>query len=299
MSDQQQTKPKPATPRKKKQYTQEDADVLGRLMALDPTHKTFKKITIAFMAALVLFIVTLSVINAYFIKTVKEMHIQYINDTEQIIITKSEIEASNSWERLPLNERKERLRSQYCDIVRYYTNKSAADEKMDDQMIQDSFNQVWDCTVGASVDFFLPVAYMKVASNFNPAYDVDYKHGLGAFLNKRGDHISKLTLIREDPSFRLEYEGIKTLDMPIEAIKLIIAKMDDLMREFNNRIEWVLLSLFTHEYDVIERYWDDGKGAIPDELRYKGNLAEAIKYFSAFRNWQIPRDSTLEDISTE
>jgi hypothetical protein len=300
MSDQQQTKPKPAAPKKKKQYTQEDTDVLGRLMALDPTHKTFKKITIAFIAALVLFIVTLSMISAYFNKTVKEMHIQYIKDTEQIIITKSEIEASNSWERLPLNERKERLRLQYYQIVRYYTNKSTEDEKMDDQMIQDSFNQVWDCTVRVpSINFFLPVAYMKVASNFNPTYDVDYKHGLGAFFNKMGERISNLKLIRDDHSFQLEYKGIKTLDMPIEAIKLIIARMDDLMGEFNNRIDWVLLSLFTNEYDVIEKYWDGGNGAIPDELYKEGNLAKALEYFYAFRNWQIPRNPTLEDISIE
>lgn len=299
MGDSQQTQPtkptKPASP-KKKIYTQKDTSMLEKLMTLDPIHKTFKRITVVFIAALVFFIVTLLIIGAYFNGTIKDMHAQYIRDTEQIIITKSEIEASNAWERLPLNERKEKLRMQYYQIVRYYTNGISDEQKMDDQMIQNSFNQFWDCTVRVpSVNFFLPVAYIKVASNFNPTYDVDYKHGLGAFFNKVGERISNLKLIREDPSFQLEYRGIPTLDMPTEAIKLVIARIDDLMITFNNRIDWVLLSLFTNEYDVIEKYWDGGNGAIPEELYKKGNLAKTLEYFYAFRNWQIPRNPLLED----
>jgi len=290
MEDSQQTQPTKSVPKKKKTYTQKDTNMLEKLMALDPTHKTFKKITVAFIAALVFFIVTLIVVGAYFNRTVKEMHTQYIRDTEQIIITKSEIEASNAWERLPLNERKEKLRMQYYQIVRYYTNGIPEEQKMDDQMIQDSFNQLWDCTVRVpSVNFFLPVAYIKVASNFNPTYDVDYKHGLGAFFPKAGENISRL--IKED----IEYRGIPTLDMPTEAIKLVVAKIDDLMGYFNNRIDWVLLSLFTNELDVIDKYWDGGNGAIPDELYKEGNLAETLEYFNAFRNWQIPRNLLLED----
>jgi len=295
-SQQTQSSPKPAVSKKGKTYTRKGTDTLEKLISLDPAHKTFRRITVAFIAALVLFMGTIATIGIYYDKTIREMHAQYIHDTEQIVITKSEIEASNAWERLPLNERKERLRMQYYQIVRYYTNRSDEDKKMDDQMIQDSFNQLWDCTVRVpSVNFFLPVAYIKVASNFNPAYDVKYKRGLGAFLNKAGERISNLKLVREDPSFQLEYNGIETLNMPTEAIKLLVARIDDLMITFNNRIDWVLFSLFTNEYDVIEKYWDGGNGSIPDEFYNKNNLAEALEYFYAFRNWQIPRDFLLEN----
>ena len=282
-------------PPKKRRTPSGDTVTLQKMLALDPTHKTFKRITVAFIAVVVFFLITLSIVGVFFNKTIKEMHAQYIHDTEQIIITKSEIESSNAWERLPLNERKEKLRMQYYQIVRYYTNRSADGQKMDDQMLQDSFNQLWDCTVRVpSVNFFLPVAYMKVASNFNPVYDSEYKHGLGAFFNKTGETISNLKLVREDQAFQLTYSGIETLRMPTESIKLIVARIDDLMITFNNRIDWVLLSIFTNEYDVIDRYWDGGDGAIPDEFYKEGDLAKALGYYQAFRNWTIPRDPTQE-----
>jgi hypothetical protein len=135
---------------------------------------------------------------------------------------------------------------------------------------------------------------MRVASNFNPIYNREYKYGLGAFFNKTGETIANLKLVREDPAFQLTYSGIETLRMPTESIKLIVARMDDLMVTFNNRIDWVLLSIFTNEYDVIDRYWDGGDGAIPDEFYKEGELAEALKYFDSFRNWTIPRDPTQE-----
>lgn len=285
----------PKTPRKRRTSTK-DTDALQKMLALDPTHKTFKKLAVAFVASTVIFIATVVAMGLFFSNAVQDMRDQYIRDTEQIIITKSELEASNAWERLPVNERKEKLRMQYYQIVRYYTNRSTEEQKMNDEMIQTSFNQLWDCIVRVpSVNFFLPVAYMRVASNYNPVYDFEYKHGLGAFFNKTGERISALKLVREDPAFQLEYTGVATLDMPTEAIKLLVARIDDLMITFNNRIDWVLLSLFTNEYDVIERYWDGGNGAIPDEFYKEGNLAEALEYFYAFRNWQIPRDADLED----
>ena len=60
------------------------------------------------------------------------------------------------------------------------------------------------------------------------------------------------------------------------------------MITFNNREDWVLLALFTDEYQVIRDYWDEGAGAIPDEYYEEGQLAEALKYYHAFRNWKIP-----------
>ncbi len=272
-----------------------DTDALAKLLLLDPSHRIFKTISYIFIVALILFIGVIVVMGIYFTSTIEKMHTQYIRDTEQVIVTKFEIEASNSWERLPLNERKEKVRMQYYQIVRYYTNRISDDNKMDDLAIQDSFNQLWDTTSRTpSVNFFLPVAYMKVASNFNPIYDVDYKHGIAGFLNKTGERISNLKLIREDPSFQLEYNGIGTLNTPTEAIKLLVARSDDLMITFNNRADWVFFSMFTNEYDVIERYWDDGDGSIPDEFYKSGELAEALKYFNAFKNWQIPMDLDSE-----
>jgi hypothetical protein len=302
MSDSQIQQPhnKPVASKKRKPYVSKDTDALGKILALDPTHKTFKRLAVAFISALIVFIAAITVVGVYTNKTIKEMHQQYIKDTEKIIITKSEIEASNAWERLPINERKEKLRTQYYQIVRYYTNRSAENQKMDDEMILTSFNQLWNCTVRVpSVNFFLPVAYMKVASNFNPNYNVEYKHGLTAFFNKTGERIANLKLVREDPAFQLTYSGIATLDTPTEAVKLLVAKIDDLMVTFNNRIDWVLLSLFTNEYDVIEKYWDGGEGSIPDSFYEKGQMAEALMYFDAFRNWTIPRDPLQEPEVTE
>jgi len=299
MSDSQQPRPPQeiaTKPKKKRATTSGGSKTLQKLLALDPMHKTFKKISIAFIITLIIFIAAVSVMGLLFNRTIKEMHAQYIRDTEQIIITKTEIEASNAWERLPLNERKEKLRMQYYQIVRYYTNRSEEGTKMDDDMIQTSFNQLWDCTVRVpSVNFFLPLAYMKVASNFNPVYDFEYKHGLASFFNKTGERISALKLVREDPSFQLEYSGIATLDTPTEAIKLLVARIDDLMITFNNRADWVLISLFTNEYDVIEKYWDGGTGSLPDELYKSGPTAEALRYYQAFKNWTIPRDPLQEE----
>jgi len=217
------------------------------------------------------------------------MYKRYIRNTEQIIKTNTNIESANAWERLPSNQRKEILREQYYQIVRLYTNQSPEAEKMNDVMILSTFNQLWDCTSRVpSVNFFLPVAYMKVVTNFNPNYNVKYRYGIAAFIHKDGERISNLPIIQKDTSFQLTFKGMETLIMPTESVKLLVAKIDDLMITFNGRVDWVLLSLFTNEYDVIDKYWDGGRGAISDELYKTGNLANALMYYQSFKNWQIP-----------
>ncbi len=87
--------------RKKRQAAEStaDTDLLNRLLNMDPVvQKTFKRLSIAFVIALVIFIGTTITMSIYFNMTIREMHVQYIRDTERVIITKTDIEASNSWE---------------------------------------------------------------------------------------------------------------------------------------------------------------------------------------------------------
>lgn len=222
-------------------------------------------------------------------RTIDEMYATYIRNTEEIIVSKSNIELANSWERLPVNQRKERLREQYFKIVRYYTNSVPEEQKMSSEQITDTFNRLWNCTVRVpTINFFLPVAYMKVATNFNPVHNIKYKRGIAALYNKGAQAIANLPLVKSDPLFKVEYKGSKTLYNPDQAVTLLVARIDDLMTTFNNREDWVVLSLFLNEYTVIDEYWDEGKGAIPDKLYESGNLAETLKYYYAFKAWQIP-----------
>ncbi len=61
------------------------------------------------------------------------------------------------------------------------------------------------------------------------------------------------------------------------------------MATFNNRVDWVFLSLITNEYDVIEKYWEDGQGAIPNKLYEEGQLNEMLMYYHSFSLWEIPK----------
>lgn len=296
MSDQQTQMPVTSMP-KKKVIGSRDTEILQRLMANDPTHKTFTKLAIGFIVMAIVFIGSITTIGLYTNKTIRLMHEQYIRDTESVIVTRSDIEASNVWERLPANEQKERLRTQFFQIARYYTNSVTDENRLADEAILLLFNTLWDTTTRVpSVNFFLPVAYIKVASNFNPFYNVEFKYGLTAFFNRTGETTAQLSIIRNDPVFQLEYSGIDTLNNPTSAAKLLVARIDDLMTVFNNRVDWVLLSLFTNEYDVIDRYWDGGTGAIPDEVYQTGNVAKSLEFFYAFKNWQIP---AIEEIISE
>jgi len=222
--------------------------------------------------------------------TINRMNESYTAQTEQIIFTKSEIEQANSWERLPPLQKKEKLREQYYAIVRYYTNEATPAEKMDDAQILQSFNALWLATERlTSVNFFFPVAFMRATTNFNPYFDKDSRIGMGYFYLNGAEAVSNLNLVRSDPVFMLEYKGTGSLNDPIDTIKLLVARIDDLSKIFHGREDWIFLALLTNEYDVISRYWRDGTGTIPDDMYLRGPLAECLKYYHSFKNWDIPK----------
>lgn len=244
---------------------------------------------IAFIAVVAVFALVIIIGSISVNVTVNAMHDTYIQEKEKVIRAISDIDLANQWERLPVQDRKERLRTQFTKIVMYYTNSTPDDKKMNNTQTLDTFNQLWLCTERVpSINFFLAVAYMKVRTNFNPVYNSSYRYGLSGMYLKELESIANLPLVRNDPIFRTTYSGKKTAHNPVESVKLLIAKIEDLARTFNNREDWILLSLFSNEYDVISKYWDNGKGTIPDDKYKKGDLAEALKYYYAFKNWQIP-----------
>ena len=259
------------------------------LQAINQADNKKSKNSPTFFIVVGLFIATLIISSTFFIKTINSMHNTYIKETEKIIKTKSDIDLANQWERLPVNQRKERLRSQFFEIVRYYTNNIPEEQKMSDDQLLNTFNQLWLCIQKKPyINFFLPIAYMKVKTNFNPVYNIKYQRGIIGFYLKMAERVSNLPIIRDDDVFKVVYKGTTTLNNPPEAIKLLVARIDDLMQTFNNREDWVLLSLFENEYTVISKYWDDGKGEIPDKFYKEGKVAEALRYYEAFKNWQIP-----------
>lgn len=244
---------------------------------------------ITFIVIVALNILVMSLSAGSVTRLINDMANTYVEKTEQIIRTRTDIELANAWERLPVDQRKERLKTQWYEIIRFYTNTIPEEQKMDEDMIVESFNTIWSSTQRLPhINFFLPVAYMKVKTNFNPVYDVDWERGIVGFYLKMAERISNLPIVRTDDVFKVAYKGASTINNPNEAIKLLIARIDDLMVTFNSREDWVLLSLFTDEYQVISKYWDGGEGSIPDELYEKGKLADALMYYHHFKNWQIP-----------
>ena len=268
--------------------------LLNKMGVIDQGSKAPKGWTIAFTISTILFGISLVFCTIFFIKTINNMHETYIVKTEEIILGKENIEMANSWERMPTQQQKEQLRSQYYKIVRYYTEQSPEEQKMNDELLIEAFDSLWLATERVNQNFFLSLAYMKVATDFNPVYNVEYKRGIAGFYLRTYESISNLPIVREDPVFQVAYKGTETANNPNLAIKLLVARIDDLMTIFNNRVDWVLLSLFTNEYDVIEKYWDGGNGAIPNSFYEEGNLAEALRYYHAFSNWEIPRTVNLE-----
>jgi len=248
---------------------------------------------IAFVITLSLCVITNVLVLIGTNNTIKEMHKTYIRNTDQIIQTRSEQEMSNSWERKPENEKRELLRSQYTEIITYYTVNTDDKYKMSNEQINATFNTLYDCLKSVPrINFFMAVAYIKVATNFNPIHNRDYKYGLAAFYQKTGEGVCNLPIIKENQTFFTVWKGLQTLNRPEETIKLLIARIDDLMLTFNNREDWVFISIFTNEYDIINKYWKGGEGTIPDDYYRDGQLSEVLKYYYAFRNWQIPsRDS--------
>lgn len=264
--------------------------VLQALQMFEADKKTISRPL--FITSLVVIVVLLAanIVSAtLFVRTMNEMRQTYIRETENIILTRGEIDLANSWERLPVNQRKERLREKFYEIIRYYTVNIPEEQKMSDEQVLAAFDQLWASTQRlGSINFFLPVAYMKTATNFNPVYNQEFKRGIAALYLRTAEQVANLPLVRNDPAFMTVYNGAQTVNNPVESIKLLVARIDDLMKTFNDREDWVLLALFTDEYQVIREYWDGGNGTIPDEYYESGVLAEALKYFHSFKNWQIP-----------
>jgi len=266
--------------------------LLAKLGAIDEA-KTPKGWTIAFIIITAIFIVSIVLTTFFFVKTINNMHETYIIKTEEIILGKENIEMANSWERLPTQQQKEQLRSQYFKIVSYYTEGQPIEQKMSQELMLESFDTLWLAAERVNQNFFLPLAYMKVATDFNPIYNIEYKRGISGFYLKTYESLANLPIVREDPVFQVVYKGSETANDPNQSIKLLVARVDDLMTTFNNRVDWVLLALFTNEYDVIEKYWDGGDGIIPNEFYESGKLAQALKYYNAFSSWEIPKTMRL------
>lgn len=245
--------------------------------------KAFTVMTGAFTVVMLIGTIWVSV-------TLSTMNRSYNQQMERIIMSKTAIESANSWEQLPPAQKKEKLREQYYAIVRYYTNDKSYSEKMADDMIIQSFNQLWAETERlTTVNFFMPVAFMKATTNFNPYYNSNNRVGMAYFYLKNAENVANLPLIRNDTLFQLDYKGSGSLTNPVDSMKLLVARIDDLSRTFNGREDWIFLALCTNEYDVISKYWQDGKGSIPDDLYLKGPLADCLKYYQGFKNWEIPK----------
>lgn len=260
---------------------------------LEKAHtKTVRTLVFIVIGVVALFIGTLGLYTLMFKRVSDDMYNTYINNTKQIILQKEEVEAANAWERMPVGQQEEILRRKYIEIVTYYTTNVPENQKLSEKQMLDTFNVLYDCTsVAKSVNFFLPVAYMKAQTNLNPNFkNSNFQFGIAWFLEKEGKNISNLPIVTNphpDNPFRVAYKGTTTLRNPSESMKLLVAKMDDLMATFNNREDWVILSLIKNEYWVIDEFWEGGKGQIPDEYYEKGSLAEVLKYYSAFRNLKI------------
>jgi len=263
--------------------------ILNEMFKRDANNKPSKGWQITFIIVTTIFAISLILSTFFFISTINDMHNTYITKTEDIILGKENVELANDWERLPIQQRKEQLRSQYLKIVRYYTSPVPAEQKMNEDVLVTTFDTLWDTTQRTKQNFFTAVAYMKVATNFNPIYNVQYKRGLAGFYNKTYESVANLPLVRTDPVFQTIYKGSQTAYNPNQSIKLLVARINDLMGTFNNRIDWVFLSLITNEYDVIDKYWDDGKGSIPDSLYKDGKLSQMLMYYNSFTLWKIPK----------
>ncbi len=283
---------------KPKQRVKEDnadmsTQVMQKILQMDarPNYGISKGWMITFIIIVVAFMGIMITTGILVSNTLNKMHTTYINNVEEVITSRANIQATNDWERLPEEQQKSRLREQYYTIIRYYTNELPDDKKMNDEQILEAFDQLWRTTKKIpSINFFLPMAYMKVATNFNPIHNVNSQRGIAAFYLKSIEDTINLPLMRNDPVFRTVYRGSETANNPTEMMKVLVARIDNLMTTFRSREDWVILALFTNEYDVIAKYWNDGEGAIPDKFYKEGDLAETLKYFYAFKSWQIPVD---------
>jgi len=264
---------------------EEILQALGKLDASTPGKWTI----FTFIGVMILVVIAVGFLTFNYINKVSELNISHTNEMQEFILGKEDIEMANSWERLPDQQRREQVRSQHYKIIRYYTESVPEEQKMSNELIEEVFNIWYNATERLNQDPFISLAYMKVMTNFNPVYNVAYKRGIGGMFLQTYENVANLPIVREDPALQTIYRGSETANNPTEAVKLVVAYTDYLMRIFNNRIDWVLLALFTNEYDVIRDYWEDSEGLIPSDLYKTGQLAEALTYYHSFTNWQIPR----------
>lgn len=263
--------------------------LLQKLIKMDSNKPSISRNWLTVLVALIsVFVITIIIGLIWMTITFSQVNKYYQNQINQIIFTKSKIDSASSWEQLPVNQQKEKLREQYYTIIRYYTNDQMSDEKMNDEQILQSFNQLWITTEKLNINFFLPLAFIKATTNFNPYYNSEDRIGMGYFIMKNAEAVANLKIVRTDPAFYLDYKGSGTLFNSVDTIKLLVARIDDLSKTFNGRVDWILFAMLTNEYEVITKYWDDGRGSIPDEMYARGLLAESLMYYQAFKNWEIP-----------
>lgn len=240
------------------------------------------------------FITALSLIAGHAVKEFKnmsdDMYTTYIRDTKEVILSFSEMEIANSWERLPVNEQREKLGNQYLTILQYYTVDIPENQKLNKKQLVKSFDTFFiSINSFKSVNFFLPLAYMKVITNFNPNYVNDGRYGIAGLTQTQGSNTANLPTMRESDFFKIVFNGKDTLRNPDEAIKLLIARMDYLMKKFNNREEWVIWAMFDGEDRLIREFWENGNGAIPEKLYHETKVGEILDYYNLFKNWEIPK----------
>jgi hypothetical protein len=268
----------------------DDVQTLQRMLRADATSVGSNATLIKVLIGVVAFCFVLcSIVSIVAVRAVKVMSETYTRNTESIILARSNMESANAWEQLPPGQKRERLQDQYFQIVRYYTNNVAPNQKLNDDQIGSTFNSLWETTSRVnSVNFFLPIAYMKVKTNFNPVFSNGYQQGIAGFYFKEADQAANLSRVKTDPAFQVVFKGEQTLLNSDESIKLLVAEFDDLLLTFNGRVDWALYAKFTNVYDVMAKYWKNGEGQIPDAAFKTGDFADAYKYYNAFKNWTIP-----------
>ena len=253
-------------------------------------HQIIQRLTAVIALLVTVFVGTMGLSIYLNKKTADILYKNYIANTREIINSQDKIAAANSWERLPINERKEKLRSRFYEIIKYYTVAIPQNQKMSDEQMLSAFDAYYSAiyTVN-SVNFFFPLAYLKVRTNYNPTFSSGYQWGIAGFFTVEAQKFANLPIVKENVNFQVAFKGRETLQNPIESLKLLIARTDDLMKTFNNREDWVILALINHDENaIIDKYWQDGKGEIPEALYKKGDLKDVLDYYYCFKDWKIP-----------
>jgi len=262
--------------------------VLTKLTGKDDYEHAYQQMLKIFIVCILIFSIIVLVGSFMVIFTLRDMKNTYIQETDKMLLMNHKIENAAAWEKLNSIEKKEKLRNQYYTIVRYYTTSSDIAKSLNNDQILDSFNSLWIISEKYNtVNFFLPLAYIRVTSNFNPSYSLKSKEGYSAMFMIDYERFSQIS---PDPIAKITYRGIETARNPSDSIKLLYLKMDYLYKVFNGRVDWILFSMLNNEFEVIQKYWKNGEGEIPDEFYLSGSLYNALNYYHSFINWQIPKD---------